>query len=107
LHLATEDRRVKVGDHVKAGDAIGHPACESGVSYSTHLHIARRYNGEWIAADCTKCILDAPAPQWNFGGWLVFSYDSEYDGYMTKGDEYREACACREDLNTLRGSTGN
>lgn len=107
LHLTSEDRRVEVGQEVKAGDPIGHPACEAGVSYSTHLHIARRYNGEWIAADCTACMLDAPAPQWNFGGWLVYSYDSEYDGYMLKGDEYREACVCREPLNTLTGPFGD
>jgi LasA protease len=107
LHLATEGRQVEVGDRVQTGDAIGHPACEGGVSWATHLHIARRYNGEWMAADCTSCVLDAPAPQLNFGGWLAYSYNSEYDGYFLKDEEYREACTCREDLNTLIGPDGS
>jgi LasA protease len=107
LHLATAGRQVEVGQRVQAGDPIGHPACEDGVSYATHLHIARRYNGEWMAADCTSCLLDAPAPQLNFGGWLAYSYDSEYNGYFLKDEEYREACTCREELNTFTGPEGN
>ena len=55
LHLSSEDRPVQEGQRVKKGDPIGHPSCEGGVSYATHLHIARRYNGEWIAADCSEC----------------------------------------------------
>jgi LasA protease len=104
LHLTSDDRQVEAGQHVKVGDPLGHPACESGVSYSTHLHVARRYNGEWIAADCTSCLLAAPAPQLNLDGWLVYSFNNEYDGSMIKGDEYREACACRDPVNTMAGT---
>ena len=45
------DGRVQPNTYVYAGDAIGHPSCEGGVSNATHLHLARRYNGEWIPAD--------------------------------------------------------
>jgi hypothetical protein len=106
LHLATEGRVVTVGQHVKAGDPIGHPACESGVSFSTHLHLARRFNGEWMAADCTSCLLDAPSPPLDFSGWIASSFDSEYDGAFIRDDDYREACTCREALNTFLGPDG-
>ncbi len=32
------------------GDPIGHPSCEGGSATGTHVHIARKYNGEWIPA---------------------------------------------------------
>ncbi|HPS32488.1 MAG TPA: peptidoglycan DD-metalloendopeptidase family protein, partial [Anaerolineaceae bacterium] len=49
LHIAQEGR-VTVGEVVKQGDPIGHPSCEGGQATGTHLHIARKYNGEWISA---------------------------------------------------------
>jgi hypothetical protein len=30
--------------------AIGHPSCEGGCFHRTHVHLTRKYNGEWIAA---------------------------------------------------------
>jgi LasA protease len=101
LHVSSENRPVEEGQRVSQGDPIGHPSCEGGVSYATHLHVARRYNGEWIAADCSECLLDAPAPQFNIDGWLCYSFGREYDGALVKGDEYREACVCREPINTF------
>lgn len=101
LHVSSEDRPIEEGQRVKQGDPLAHPACEGGVSYATHLHVARRYNGEWIDADCTECLLYAPSPQWNIDGWLAYSFQNEYDGSLIKGDEYREACVCREPLNTF------
>jgi len=50
MHISTKDR-VKVGDIVKADDPIGHPSCEGGSASGTHVHIARKYNGEWVLAD--------------------------------------------------------
>lgn len=101
LHIATEERAVVAGQFVRAGDLIGHPSCEGGISWAMHLHIARRYNGEWIAADCSECLLAAPAPQLNLGGWYAYTFGTEYDGAFVAGDEYREACQCREPLNTM------
>jgi hypothetical protein len=104
LHLATEDRQVTEGQRVRQGDPIGHPSCEGGVSWATHLHIGRRYNGVWIAADCTECLLTDPSPQFNLGGWTAYSLGREYDGSLVRDDEYREACTCREAINTLTGT---
>lgn len=104
LHLSSDKRPVVAGQKVKMGDPLGYPACEAGVSYSTHLHFARRYNGEWIAADCTSCLLTAPAPQFNLDGWLVYTFNNEYDGSMIKGNQYREAYDGRDPVNTFAGT---
>ncbi len=101
VHISSQDRPAVEGQVVKQGDPIGHPSCEGGVSFASHLHVARRYNGEWIAADCTNCPLAAPAPQLNIDGWLAYSFGTEYDGALVRGEEYREACVCREPLNTF------
>lgn len=50
MHIEKRDRMAR-GTFVKAGEHIGHPSCEGGVSSGTHLHFTRRYNGTWIAAD--------------------------------------------------------
>jgi hypothetical protein len=101
LHLRGDGRLVTAGQKVKAGDPIGHPACEDGVSQATHLHIGRRYNGEWIAADCAGCLLTIAEPPWMLDGWVAHSLGREYDGSLTKGEEYREACTCRDAINAL------
>ena len=51
LYLHVEDMRVDVGDWVETSDLLGHPSCEGGIATGTHVHIARKYNGEWISAD--------------------------------------------------------
>jgi LasA protease len=95
LHVGSEGR-VPVGTEVEAGDPIGHPSCEGGFAESTHLHFARRYNGEWIAAD-------GPLPL-ILNGWQAHSDGTEYDGTFTRGDEERTACECREPgINGLVG----
>ncbi|HEC21598.1 MAG TPA: LysM peptidoglycan-binding domain-containing protein [Chloroflexi bacterium] len=101
LHISSEERPVVAGQRVRAGDPIGHPSCEGGVSWSTHVHIARRYNGEWITADCSDCLATVTHPQFNLDGWLAYSFGREYDGSLIRGDEYREACTCRAPLNTI------
>jgi hypothetical protein len=79
---------VPEGTWLETGDRIGHPSCEGGVTFATHLHLARRYNGRWIEAD-------GPVP-FVMDGWIPVSYGSEYDGALIKGEEAREACECRE-----------
>lgn len=78
LHVATLDR-VAEGTLLPAGGRIGHPSCEGGVATGTHLHIARKYNGEWIAAD-------GPLP-FLLSGWTAFEGNKEYLGGMMRGDE--------------------
>jgi LasA protease len=77
MHISHEGR-VQVGDWVNTGDHIGHPSCEGGVSTGTHLHIARKYNGEWIPAD-------GPLP-FNLGGWIAHEGEAAYYGTLTRGD---------------------
>ena len=72
-----------MGTAVKPGDRLGHPSCEGGVANATHVHLARKYNGEWISAGGTvPFVLD---------GWVSSGLGREYDGYLTKGDVKIEA----------------
>ncbi len=83
LHLATRDL-VEAGTRVETGDQLGHPSCEGGFSTATHLHFARRYNGEWMPIDCQRCAPGLSAPPMVLSGWQVFLSDGlEYQGYMT------------------------
>ena len=74
LHIATRNR-IPLGTWVNAGDRIGHPSCEGGISTGTHLHITRKYNGEWVVADGPMpFVLSGWRAGWNpisTGGWLV------------------------------------
>jgi murein DD-endopeptidase MepM/ murein hydrolase activator NlpD len=92
MHIASADR-VQPGAFLRAGDRIGHPSCEGGVSNGTHLHLARRYNGEWIPADGSL--------PFQLDGWVSAGLGAEYDGTMTRGDVRLEACGCRNDTNQI------
>lgn len=85
LHVANEGR-VAANSWVDAGSPIGHPSCEGGTSTGTHLHIARKYNGEWIPAD-------GPLP-FNLGGWIAHAGPLAYKGSLTRGDQTITACTC-------------
>ena len=87
LHVVLDiDTPVQVGQRVKAGDIIGYPSCEGGVSNSSHLHLARRYNGEWLDAG-------GPVP-FVLAGWQVQPTLFPYEGFITDGTDVREACEC-------------
>ena len=85
LHIA-EDNRVQEGDLVATGDLIGHPSCEGGIATGTHIHVARKYNGEWILAD-------GPIP-FNLDGWVAQASSKPYQGALVRGEEEVLACAC-------------
>jgi murein DD-endopeptidase MepM/ murein hydrolase activator NlpD len=75
MHIESRDR-VQPNTYVYAGERIGHPSCEGGVSNATHLHLARRYNGEWIPADGSlPFVMD---------GWVSSGNGILYDGYLTR-----------------------
>ena len=93
MHIDSHER-VEVGTYLNAGDRIGHPSCEGGFSTGTHLHIARRYNGEWIAADA-----DLPLVM---DGWEAVGYGVEYNGYLVKGDKVVEAWNGRTSFNAIQ-----
>ncbi len=82
LHLATENR-ISEGTWVTTGDFLGYPSCEGGYATGTHLHLARKYNGEWIAAD-------GPLP-FNLGGWIAEAGSRAYLGSLTRDDQVIEA----------------
>jgi LasA protease len=85
LHVATESRAA-VGTIVKAGDPIGHPSCEGGRATGTHIHIARKYNGEWMPADGTLAL--------NLEGWVAHDGSKPYQGTLTRGSQIVTACDC-------------
>jgi murein DD-endopeptidase MepM/ murein hydrolase activator NlpD len=82
MHIETRDR-VPANTYVYAGERIGHPSCEGGFSNGTHVHLARKYNGEWISAD--------GALPFNMEGWVSSGAGYEYDGYLTRGNVVLEA----------------
>ncbi len=93
LHIAAQDR-VKAGTMVQPGTPIGHPSCEGFFlnAAATHVHIARRYNGEWIPADCWACAPGVAAPPWIIGGWRIKGYPEQiYQGWMEKDGQIRKA----------------
>jgi len=78
LHLADQER-IGSGASVQAGEALGHPSCEGGSATGTHVHLARKYNGEWIEAD-------GPLP-FVLSGWLARKGERAYQGYLVRGEE--------------------
>ena len=85
LHVAARGR-VAAGTWVMQGDLIGHPSCEGGTSTGTHVHIARKYNGEWVLAD-------GPLP-FVLDGWQAKAGRRPYEGSLVKDDKVIEACTC-------------
>ena len=79
LHIATEGRLVNEGDEVEQGDWLGNPSCEGGIASGTHVHMARKYNGEWMTAD-------GPIP-FVLSGWTAHNVARAYKGSLTKPDE--------------------
>ena len=75
FHVATEGR-VPEGTVLQTGDPIGHPSCEGGRSTGTHIHIARKYNGEWMPA--------ADVIPFNLDGWVAHRGARPYEGTMTR-----------------------
>ena len=78
LHIA-EKNRVPVGTWLERDDRIGQASCEGGVSTGTHLHFARKYNGEWVTAD-------GPIP-FVLSGWRVVAGTEAYKGQLVRGDD--------------------
>ncbi len=93
LHIAASES-VRAGKVVQMGEAIGHPSCEGFNlnAAATHLHIARRYNGEWVAADCWACQPDFPAIPWTMSGWKVEGQPNQiFQGTMIREGVVRRA----------------
>ncbi len=91
LHVGTPGR-ASVGQVVQADAPIGHPSCEGGRTTGTHVHIARKYNGEWIPADGPLAF--------NLDGWIAHNGPAPYLGTLTRFGNTVTACDCA-DANSL------
>ena len=78
MHISDKDR-VAEGTWLEVNDRVGHASCEGGVSTGTHLHFARKYNGEWVTAD-------GPIP-FILSGWRVIAGNKAYEGKLIRGEE--------------------
>ena len=103
----------KVGDPVRAGQALGHPSCEVGPRKCGATHPA---SGVHVHFHRTNAATAArlPADRAVLSGWTVKAVGRQRDGMMIKGEEVREtrgklvgwACspttaACRGKRNDL------
>lgn len=62
LHVSARGRP-QTGAWVETGDVLGYPSCEGGFATGTHVHLARKYNGEWVLAA-------GPLP-FSMSGWIL------------------------------------
>jgi LasA protease len=94
LHIAAEGR-IALNSWVVVGDRIGHPSCEGGNATGTHVHIARKYNGEWMLA--------GGSIPFEMSGWVAQAGYSPYEGILVKDDRVVVACTCSDfKTNILR-----
>jgi len=85
LHLSDKDKPA-VGSRLRKDDRLGHPSCTGGVATGTHLHLARKFNGEWALAE-------GPLG-FNLGGWQAVDGEEPYKGLLVNGSQSIEACPC-------------
>ncbi len=78
IHIAGSER-IPQGSIVAKDDRIGHPSCEGGQATGTHFHIARRYNGEWLATG-------DPFP-FVIGGWTALPPSTQFQSSLVKSDQ--------------------
>ncbi|MES0340644.1 MAG: hypothetical protein ABUK15_11410, partial [Anaerolineales bacterium] len=71
----------------------GHPSCEGGRATGTHVHLARKYNGEWIPA--------GGAIPFELGGWITAYGDDAYEGTLTRGSRVVPASSSGTEENML------
>lgn len=76
LHIETRDK-VALGTMLDTNDKIGHPSCEGGQAAGTHLHVARKFNGEWMLAG-------GPVP-FTLSGYTASNGDAPYEGFLNNG----------------------
>ena len=93
LHVDHNDL-LQPGQLVEAGNILGYASCLGGFTTATHLHIARRYNGEWLPADCNRCPSGVNPPPFVMSSWKVVGLASQlYQGFMVHEVDNRSAVA--------------
>ncbi len=93
LHLAASTR-APAGQQLHAGDMIGYPSCEGGETTGTHIHIARKYNGEWMLADGPLAL--------NLDGWVAHNGSQAYQGTLTRKAAVVKACDCSDSPSSIK-----
>jgi LysM repeat protein len=93
LHLAI-DQRIPLGSDVQVGQFLGYPSCAGGHATGTHVHIARKYNGEWVVADS--------AVPFKMEGWVTHNGSKVYLGTLTRGNSVVTACDCSNAYSSIR-----
>jgi LasA protease len=94
LHLSATSR-APAGKQLHVGDMIGYPSCQGGeLVTGTHVHIARKYNGEWILAD--------GAVPFNLEGWIVHQGKAAYQGTLTRNGFTVTGCVCSDLYSEIR-----
>lgn len=76
LHIGNNDK-VALGTYLNTDDKIGHPSCEGGEAVGTHVHVARKFNGEWMLAG-------GPVP-FDLSGYVASAGDAPYEGSLSNG----------------------
>lgn len=76
MHIASEEM-IALGTRVQLDDPIGHPSCQGGSATGTHVHIARKYKGEWIGAGETFPFM--------LSGWLAVPGEQLFRSTLVKG----------------------
>ena len=93
LHVTRVDS-LQEGQQIEAGQLLGYASCQGGFSTATHLHIARRYNGEWLPADCSHCPENARVAPFVMSNWQVVGLENQlYQGYLYNQVDNRSVVA--------------
>lgn len=93
LHLAAFEK-APLGAVLAQGDPLGHPSCEGGTSTGAHIHIARKYNGEWLPADFALPFV--------MEGWQPRAGAQPYEGQLLRNGITVRACVCSDASTWLR-----
>jgi hypothetical protein len=93
FHVA-EIGMIEEGTQVHTGDYLGHPSCEGGRATGTHVHMARLFNGEYVASDGVLPFV--------LSGWVVQSGYMAYAGTLVKGSRVVVASDTSDDVSHIR-----
>ena len=91
-HMA-EEGRAAVGTWLVQDAPVGHPSCEGGRATGTHVHLARKFNGEWVG-------VGEPLPL-VLSGWLAVAGEKNYEGFLIKDDNVVNASPNGIGVSTL------
>ncbi len=90
LHVSAKSRP-PIGAWVDTGDVLGYPSCEGGFATGTHVHLARKYNGEWVLAA-------GPLP-FTLSGWVL-----QQDALTTKARLVKDGQVVTENRHGMKES---